>query len=285
MIAAAMKPPCKVVDAEQIAARTGPKSPLPGTYPEKPSDYGLNAWLKPGDEGVDPEKALRFTCADLNVIKRAAVAEIKRRIADREAEGKGGMTPDEEAILLEAEEKPYPNEHACRLQDPGKFESDSFRRVKREHQGKPYYVIMGRLRGESALTEQAYRYPKDKWTAEDARKHCDEHNGIEFAAATGREEAIDIPPAETAEQPDVYHELMAVQISGDGDVDWERMIRRVLRAWKSGVLSEDESVDILLLYMKSGEAEIKKSKDAVVAKLAELAAKVVKKSGGDRWKT
>jgi len=73
--------------------------------------------------------------------------------------------------------KPYPNEHACRLRAPGDFQEDSFRRVTREHDGKKYSVIMGRLEGEDILTEQAYRYPKDIWDVDDARSHCKDHDG------------------------------------------------------------------------------------------------------------
>lgn len=80
---------------------------------------------------------------------------------------------------------PYPNEHACRLRDPDDFEPGSFRRQEREHEGKPYFVILGRLKGEDTLTEQAYRYPKDAWTEDDARAHCQDHDGIEFSPATG----------------------------------------------------------------------------------------------------
>lgn len=73
--------------------------------------------------------------------------------------------------------KPYPNEHACRLRNPGDFQEGSFRRVNREHEGKKYSVIMGRLEGEDVLTEQAYRYPKDTWEVADARSHCKDHDG------------------------------------------------------------------------------------------------------------
>ncbi len=66
---------------------------------------------------------------------------------------------------------PYPNEHACRLRDPGDFQADSFRRVSRESDGRQYDVIMGRLKGETTMTEQAYRYPVREWTAEQARRH------------------------------------------------------------------------------------------------------------------
>lgn len=80
--------------------------------------------------------------------------------------------------------RPYPNEHACRVREPDDFEEGSFRRVKREHEGKEYSVIMGRLKGESTMTEQAYRYPKDVWTEKQARAHCKSHDGISFEPAS-----------------------------------------------------------------------------------------------------
>jgi phage head maturation protease len=90
--------------------------------------------------------------------------------------------------IKSAEEKPYPNEHACRLRDPADFEAGSFRRTTREHEGKTYSVIMARLEGEAAMTEQAYRYPKDDWTADEARAHCRDHDGT-FEAASNEDEA------------------------------------------------------------------------------------------------
>jgi len=81
--------------------------------------------------------------------------------------------------------KPYPNEHACRLRNPDDFQADSFRRVERVHDGKKYSVIMGRLAGQSEMTEQAYRYADDVWTADQARTHCREHDGS-FEAASER---------------------------------------------------------------------------------------------------
>ena len=89
---------------------------------------------------------------------------------------------------------PYPNEHACRLRQPGEFQPDSFRRVSRKHEGKTYVVIMGRLKGEETATEQAYRYPKDTWEVDEARDHCKEHDGIEFEPAEGERQR----PAEGA---------------------------------------------------------------------------------------
>lgn len=74
------------------------------------------------------------------------------------------------------EEKPYPNEHSARLQDPNKF--DKFRRTAG---GKLYNkidvptsisIIWGHLRdGEpNDWAAQALRFPTKNWTAAEARK-------------------------------------------------------------------------------------------------------------------
>jgi HK97 family phage prohead protease len=99
-------------------------------------------------------------------------------------------TPDG-APVAAPEDKPFPNEHACRLRDPGGFQPDTFRRVSRTSDGKRYDIIMGRLKGESTMTEQAYRYPKDTWAAGAARAHCDSHDGASFEPAS---DAAAAPP-------------------------------------------------------------------------------------------
>lgn len=70
---------------------------------------------------------------------------------------------------------PYPNEHACRLEDPDKY--DRFNRVNcdQKHDGKCIDVIYGIKEGKSEI--QALRYKKDVWSASDARKHCKSRGG------------------------------------------------------------------------------------------------------------
>ena len=75
---------------------------------------------------------------------------------------------------------PYPNEHSCRLRDPGDFEKDSFRRIT---QGK-LVIIIAKLKGKDTTTAQAYRYPKDDWDQDEAKKHCKD-NGGSFEPASG----------------------------------------------------------------------------------------------------
>jgi hypothetical protein len=84
---------------------------------------------------------------------------------------------------------PFPNEHSCRLEDPGKFQAGSFKRMKRDHEGKPYSVIIGRKKGETETSEQAYRYGRDDWTAADARAHCNSHEG-KFEPASDSDSAF-----------------------------------------------------------------------------------------------
>jgi hypothetical protein len=94
---------------------------------------------------------------------------------------------------LDAFLKPFPSEHACRLRDPGDFQPDSFRRVSRESGGKRYAVIMGKLTGDDAMTEQSYRYPTADWTVAEARSHCSRHDGIAFEPAADADK--DLPVA------------------------------------------------------------------------------------------
>ena len=96
-----------------------------------------------------------------------------------------GAEVGEVKALAPEEMKPYPSEHSCRLRSPDDFRPDSFRRTTRKHKDKTYSVIMAKLKGEDTMTEQAYRYDKDEWTAAEAKAHCKEHEGS-FEAASGK---------------------------------------------------------------------------------------------------
>lgn len=88
-----------------------------------------------------------------------------------------------EDVSLDYVMKPYPNEHACRIRDPDDFQPDSFRRVGQGSGENRLFLILGRLKGESKTTLQAFRYPVENWTASRAKAHCSRHDGIEFEPA------------------------------------------------------------------------------------------------------
>ena len=87
---------------------------------------------------------------------------------------------------------PYPNEHACRLQDPDTVKVRGS--ITRKHEGRSFRILIGRREGKTTSEAQAYRYPKDEWSAEQARAHCKDAGGsFEAAAATAEmtaEEAL-----------------------------------------------------------------------------------------------
>jgi hypothetical protein len=114
-----------------------------------------------------------------------------------------GMNPEEEKEIGKeikewviksvedyVDEKPYPNEHACRLVDPAMC--DKFRRDNgaQEHNGKKYDVIFGEMKDDKKWVEQAFRYPKDDWTASEAKTHCTDHDGSFEAASSGKQEEM-----------------------------------------------------------------------------------------------
>jgi hypothetical protein len=83
---------------------------------------------------------------------------------------------------------PYEQEHSCRIRQPGEFQADSFRRIK---QGR-LSIIIGRLKGKTATTTQAFRYPKDSWTEAAARAHCKEQGGSFEAAIKGKTQEMEV---------------------------------------------------------------------------------------------
>ena len=130
---------------------------------ETPAAEGTPAARCCGDEGLTWESVQGLTAEEFKALYE------------------GGQKVDDDYVM-----KPYPNEHSCRLRDPGDFQKGSFRSYERDHNGKKYRVIAGRLKGKTTMTEQAFRYPKDTWTASDAKAHCKDHNGIAFEPASGK---------------------------------------------------------------------------------------------------
>ena len=78
---------------------------------------------------------------------------------------------------------PFPNEHAARVLDPAGFEPGSFRRIRQDSSGKPYFRIVARAKGKTSTSTQALRYPKDKWTPSAAKEHAQANKATSFEAA------------------------------------------------------------------------------------------------------
>ena len=71
---------------------------------------------------------------------------------------------------------PYPNEHSCRLVDPGQFTAIRRKNAEEVDNGRPIDVVYG-IRGKSGKRGgktqiQALRYNKEVWNEQDAEMHC-----------------------------------------------------------------------------------------------------------------
>lgn len=101
---------------------------------------------------------------------------------------------------------PFPGEHSCRIQNPGEFTEGGLREGKTFARGKRGRLefILGRLKGATGTSVQAFRYPKDQWTAEEARRHCEGEHGMRFEPAQeGATPSQDEPnPQFTVDQED-----------------------------------------------------------------------------------
>ncbi len=80
---------------------------------------------------------------------------------------------------------PYPNFHSARIKNPGEFQEKSFRTILLPGSGGVKSII-GRLKGETSTTVQAYRFPKGKFTVSQAKAWLKRNNVkyISFEKAT-----------------------------------------------------------------------------------------------------
>lgn len=98
-----------------------------------------------------------------------------------------GLVSDEFLNKLEKVDisKPFPNEHAARILPPGDFQQDSFRSKKI---ATGIRIIVGRLKGKTTTTAQAYRLHVDHFSASEAKAWLKDHDVkyIRFEPATGK---------------------------------------------------------------------------------------------------
>lgn len=141
---------------------------------------------------------------------------------------------------------PYPNEHAARLVEPGRFDPDSFRR-ENDKFGDGIHAIFGKLKGEDAMTLQAIRFDAGMFTADEARKWLEEHDyhPLDFEETAGEEKAekavnlsyfIPLTKADEAsrevwgvaamEQPDQSGEIMDYEKSKPHFWEWSKRVEK-----------------------------------------------------------
>jgi HK97 family phage major capsid protein/HK97 family phage prohead protease len=160
-------------------------------------------------------------------------------------------------------ERPYPNEHAARLRDPGQY--DEFRR-KNDEGGEGVDFIFGIKEGEDGAELQAIRFRLSEFTATEARAWLSERDYelLEFEEATGERSKVNEIEVET-----VTEERAAPDALKEGDfVSWNSSggrargrIEHVMREGTLGVPDTEFSIDAseedpaaLIRIYRDGEA-------------------------------
>jgi len=149
---------------------------------------------EPIEEAKDDEvifgQPTRYLKQELLELSGCPVPANPNALAEAKAKG---LIKDElpflPALVVDKDEdedvsKPYPNEHSCRLKDPGKYDRFARKNCEQKHDGKCIDVIYGIKEEKTEI--QALRYKKDIWTESAAKSHCASRDGT-FEAAGGEE--------------------------------------------------------------------------------------------------
>jgi len=128
---------------------------------------------------------------------------------------------------------PYPNEHACRLAEPVDGAPTRRANGERSHNGKKYDVIYQEQKGK--WIDQAYRYPKETWDADEAGNHCKSHDGkFEAASKEKSQGGIDMKILTREELTSGFPEIVAA-------IEKEAFEKGVSEGMEKGKLSGAES--------------------------------------------
>lgn len=129
-----------------------------------------------------PQALVSARKMNLDLVTKALEKEIEEKKTEKET------GPEEKTKVVE---KPYPNEHSCRLESPDKYKRFRRENCQRKHDGKCIDVIWGITKGEEEKTEQqAFRYDKEVWTEASAKTHCKDEKGT-FEPASKKNDSIE----------------------------------------------------------------------------------------------
>ena len=156
---------------------------------------------------------------------RLAAKSVRDYAAQRAAAGE--LSEDDDRSL---EQRPYPNEHAARLVDPGQF--DRFRRKNNDF-AQGIDSIYG-IKGDDPVRLQALRFDAARFTVSEAKKWLSDHDytPISFEPATGK--------------------------SMDGKIDIKAISKEVLRREAPQGLRVEESTEAGLTFSFSSEAPVER---------------------------
>ncbi|MDD2869672.1 hypothetical protein [Neomegalonema sp.] len=192
---------------------------------------------------------------------------------------KKSFEDEDKLISFDEVIKPYAGEHACRLKDPGQYDSFARKNCEFEHEGKCVDVIYGISEGKSEI--QALRFKKSVWTESAAKSYCDEKGGTFEAAAEKTLDKIETTRPETTEVKRMKIEVKALGIEGEYDLTDEGIAKLQADVIEKTNLRDEENKKVL----DETKSELEKVK-AVLGDLDTEKIKVLQEKSklGDEYK-
>lgn len=150
---------------------------------------------------------------------------------------------------------PFPNVHAATLRVSGDFKSESFKTIDRESStfnGRKYQVIIGNLKSDDTVHDQALRYDRKTWSVADARKHTRDHGATKFEPATGGKDSM----ADTVATPYIldqvwnmeprhFHQMVAAISNITGIIDEDSPAVQAFFEGRSSPLRVESGIGII----------------------------------------
>lgn len=231
--------------------------------------------------------------SDAQTTGKDAVGSIQFKVLPEIEEKRGDLVAwkDEEGAW---EEKPYPNEHACRLESP-----DKYVRIRRENDkfGAGIHALWGIQEGGKPVELQAIRFSLEKFTVAEARAWVKTHDYkcTAFEPATGgkgggeegeslscgEDESKETLPL-TEENPPAQDAIKDESPSGDADVVKDILVclaelKAELSALKEMVKPEpipddlkDQSATPPELVIERDDLTESNAKDAIIGAIREV---------------
>lgn len=212
-------------------------------------------------------------------IKNLDIIEFKEEDYDEIIEAK---------VYIAESEKPYPSEHACRLNDPSVYDKFARKNCAQKHDEKCIDVIYGIKDNKSEI--QALRYKKAVWDASDAKSHCAGRNGT-FEAASNQESNYDVENIKYVEIK--YYDkdknllehknldLQSVEMDGKNfyipifDINFMDSVKTIIEDMKNDILNEVKLMIPVVKVEKDPNEESRENNDIFQIKDSEFLTSLV----------
>ena len=232
--------------------------------------------LKETNVWLTPEEALEFGLADDYFDKEWTTPEVQESWKEFSEKNINEPGSNKDTIL-----EPYPNEHACRLNSPGKYDRFARKNCEQKHSKKCIDVIYGIKAGKSEI--QALRYKTKIWGASAAKSHCKSRKGT-FEPAKIKETGGDGNLTKTKKRGFILESIKSLDwierdagkpfrfsgVAFEADIESENKRFYPLEVVRDAVDRANENIDEMTIEMGHPKDENDTSPENIIGNLIEF---------------